>query len=351
MDVVTWAKMSAPNSRQNETAKQILWNNSKFAAAYKIAEGFTGGYAYDLCLQMGIQSYGAPIHFLDLACGTGIVIRKALAMLQSAQPTRPSPDDKFTFADFSPEVLKVARSRVVSENWPISEEAKNMEVVEADMTDTKLPSDTYTHVGCNFGPGNAPNPDRTLGECYRMLRPGGVAGWTQWQSCGWLPDLTKAIRKIRESAARKCAEGNGTEEDQKLSKLPDVVSFEGMIAGFTGVNHDKLRADGVAEDRLPRWEKEDWFGTRVEKAGFVDVKISVVKKDSKISVEDAYSMIQPLIGIMSTFWTEQERKDALGADLQGRIKAWFDQYLDVEDGEVQSWGGWQAMVVTAKKPQ
>lgn len=248
-------------------------------------------------------------------------------------------------------MLKVVRSRVVSEDWPISEEAKNMEIVEVNMTDTKLPSDAYTHLGCNFGPGNAPDPDRTLAECYRMLRPGGVAGWTQWQSSGWLPDLTKATTEIRESAARKCAEGNGTEEDQKLSKIPGAVSFEGMIAGFAGVNHDKLRADGVAEAQLPRWEKEDWFRTRVEKAGFADVNISIVKKDSKVTVEDAYNMIQPLIGILSTFWTEQQRKDLQGADLRGRIKEWFDQHLDVKDGKVQSWNGWQAMVITAKKPQ
>lgn len=343
--------MSAPDQSQNEIGNKILWNDPKFAAGYKIAERFTGEYAHDLCLQMGIQSYSTPIHFLDLACGTGIVIKKALAILQSSQSARPSPEDKFTFADLSPEMLKVVRSRVVSEDWPISEEAKNMEIVEVNMTDTKLPSDAYTHLGCNFGPGNAPDPDRTLAECYRMLRPGGVAGWTQWQTSGWLPDLTKATTEIRESAVRKCAEGNGTEEDQKLSKIPDAVSFEDMIAGFAGVNHNKLRADGVAEAQLPRWEKEDWFRTRVEKAGFADVNISIVKKDSKVPVEDAYNMIQPLIGILSIFWTEQQRKDIQGADLRGRIKEWFDQHLDVKDGKVQSWNGWQAMVITAKKPQ
>lgn len=70
-------EMSAADQSQNEAANRILWNDPKFAARYKIGERFTGEYAHDLCLQMGIQSYSAPIHFLDLACGTGIVIKKA----------------------------------------------------------------------------------------------------------------------------------------------------------------------------------------------------------------------------------------------------------------------------------
>ena len=342
--------MSAHASSQNDAANKLLWSNPEFAARYKTGEQLTGEYANDLCLQMGLQSYKSPVHFLDLACGTGIVSKKALAILQSSQSARPFPEDKFTFADLSSEMLKVVHSRVIAERWPISEEAKNMEVVEVNMTDTKLPPDTYTHLGCNFGPGMAPTPDHTLRESYRMLRSGGVAGWTAWQHTAWLPDMTRALEDIRDSAARRCAEGKGTDEDQKLAKIPGMMKFEDMIARFAGADLEKLRAEGVAEADLPRWDKEGWFKSRAEKAGFVDVKVSIVKKDYTLSKEDAYNMVKPMTGIISTFWTEQQRKDIEGADLQARLKEWFDQCLDVKDGKVQ-WNDWQAMVITAKKPQ
>ena len=342
--------MSTQEPSQNATANKVLWNDPELADRYKIGELLTGEYAHDLCMQMGLQSYKPPVQFLDLACGNGIVTKSALAILRESQPARPRSEDDFTFADLSPEMLKVVRSRAVSEAWAIGEEKGNMEVVEANMTDTKLPSDKYTHLGCNFGPGLAPTPDHTLRESFRMLRPGGVAGWTAWQRSGWLPDMTRAMKDIRESASRKCADGTGSVEDQKLSKLPEMITFEDMIARFAGADFDKLRADGVPEAELPRWEKEDYFRGRVEKAGFVDVEISIVRKDFELEKEDASNMLQPLVGILSTFWTERQRKDLEGADLQGRMQEWFDECLELKGGKVQ-WNGWQAMVITAKKPE
>ncbi|KAK5096756.1 hypothetical protein LTR70_002874 [Exophiala xenobiotica] len=343
--------MSTEEASQPEMAKKILWSDPGFAAHYKSMEELTGGYAHDLCIQMGLQSYSSPIHFLDLACGTGIVTKRALAILQTSKLERPFSEDKFTFADISSEMLKVIRSRVIAEKWPLSEEAKNIQLVEANMTDTKLPSDTYTHLGCSLGPAVAPHPDHTLGESYRMLRPGGIAGWTGWQHIAWLPDMARALKEIREDALAICAQGNGIEEDRKLSKLPDMVKGEDMIARFAGVDLNQLRADGVREADLPRWDKEEWFRKRVETAGFVDVKVSIVKKDFSFTKEEAYIMIKHLIVVVSTFWTERQREEFEGTDLRGRVKEWFDHSLDVkEDGKVH-WKGWQAMVITARKPQ
>lgn len=341
--------MSTQASTQAETANRLLWSNPEFVARYKTGEQLTGEYAHDLCLQMDLQSCNSPISFLDIACGAGILSKKALAILQSSQAARPLPGDKFTFVDVSSEMVKTVRSRVVAEGWPISERAKNMELVEADMQNTKLPSDTYTHLGCNFGPGIAPNPDQTLAEFIRMLKPGGMAGWTAWQHSAWLPDMTRALDAVRDTAAQKCADGEGTEDDQKLSKLPGVMKFEDMVARFAGVDLGKLKAEGVAEAELPRWDKEDWFRSRAENAGFVDVKVTIVKKDYAPSKQDAYVMVKPVVDIMTTLWTEQQRKDVEGADLQGRVSEWFDQCLNTKDGKVQ-WNDWQAMVITAKKP-
>ncbi|KAK5944062.1 hypothetical protein PMZ80_003343 [Knufia obscura] len=342
--------MSAQESTQAPTEAQKLFNDPDAAARYRSAEHLTGKYAHDLCLQLGLQSYKSPIHFLDLACGTGIVTIKALAILQDSQPARPLPEDKFTFADLSAEMLKAVKSRVVEEKWPVSENAKTVEVVEANMMDTKLPSDTYTHLGCNFGPGLAPGPDNVLSESFRMLRPGGVAGWTQWQHVGWFPPMHKAYEEIRASAAQRCADGKGSEEDEKLSKLPAIMKFEDFMGKFAGVDLGKLRAEGVAEADLPRWDQEEWFRSRVEKAGFGDVRINVVVNDFSFSTDDAFNMIKPIAGVVSTTWTDQQRKDLEGADVQGRLKEWIDRNQIGKDGMVH-WDNWRAMVITAKKPE
>lgn len=337
---------------QQDTANKLLWSDPEFAKRYKIGEQATGPYAHDLLLQAGLQSYNKPIHLLDLACGTGIVTKQAIAILQADNSSRPDSNDKFTCADLSPEMLKVLRSRTTAESWPIGESNKTLEIVQANMTDTKLPSNIYTHLACNFGPGMAP-PDKTLAESFRMLQPGGIAAWTQWQTVGWLADISRAFSDIRTAAEERCAAGTGTEDDEKLGRMPYRIDASTMINQMAGVDYTTLKANGVPESDWPRWETESYFKHRVEAAGFKDVKITVMKKPQELSFEDGLSMMKVLVNIALTMWTEDDRKNMAGVDLQTPMGEWFQkrfQEPDVKDGTL-IWENFIAMVITARKPE
>ena len=65
---------------QNSSEQKKMFNDPDFAKRYKLGELLTGQYAQDLLNQMGLPSQTSPVHFLDLACGTGIVSKLAVEM-------------------------------------------------------------------------------------------------------------------------------------------------------------------------------------------------------------------------------------------------------------------------------
>lgn len=320
-----------------------MFNDPDFAKRYKLGELLTGQFAQDLLNQLGLPSQQSPVHFLDLACGTGIVTRKAIETLNEARSTQTlSKDDKFTCADLAPAMMDVMRARIGEENWAIDK--PQIEILEANMTDTKLPSDKYTHLGCNFGPGLAPHPEKTLAESYRMLKSGGVAGWTFWQWVGWFPDMQKAMVEIRGNAQQKVKDGSASEDQKKLAHLPPFVKFEEFVA--------KLAHVDLKQNPEARWEDAGFVKSQLEKIGFVDVRVEVEKKDIWMDTKNAYQMVRPMVSLIKTFWSEEERKNIENVDFQGPMDAWWErrfQQDDIKDGKMQ-WKDFTALVATAKKP-
>ena len=246
-------------------------------------------------------------------------------------------------------MLAVLEKRIGEEKWQI--ETPQTKIERGDMRDTKLPSDTYSHLSCNFGPTLVPGPERVLRESYRVLRPGGTAGWTAWQRVGWLPDMERATNEIREAAAQRCIDGKGTEDDQKLSKIPKLMLPEEFIARLAGIDFDKMRKEGVKEADFPRWDKEVFVRSEVEKAGFSNVKTETITKEFELDQADAYAMLKPLIGILGTFWTEEERQAMEGIDMSTKYREWWERRFDeddVKDGRIV-WKDFTATVVTGSK--
>lgn len=342
--------MAANKPEHDDAFHKTVFNNPDFARVYKTAEAMTGTYALDMLHQMDLASYAEPVNFLDLACGTGIVTKHAVDILGNANPTtKPLLEDQFTFADFAPPMLNVLRSRFQTETWPIHD--GQIEVVEADMRDTKLASDTYTHLGCNFGPCNAPNPEKVFRESYRVLKAGGIGGWSAWQTLGWLPDQSKAFNNVRSAAAQKCADGTATEQDQKLSKMPAIMQEYEFIARLAGHDIPKMRGEGVKESDLPRWDHKDYLKSQIEVAGFSDVKVEVVSKDFVMTTEDCETMIPQMINLMCIFWTQEEKETLEGAGLREKVKQWWTRRLeedDVQDGKL-IWRNFRAMIATGRK--
>lgn len=338
-------------STQFGQAQKKLFNDPEFAARYKLGEPITGAFALELLTQLGLRDQEDPVHFLDLASGTGIVPKHAVTMLNQARSrSNLLEEDRFTCTDLAPLMLEALQSRIEVEAWPVDQ--RQIEVSVGDMRDTKMPADTYTHVTCSFGPLMAPSPERVLDESLRVLRPGGVAGWTGWCKLGWHQDMKRALSDVRKAASERCRDATTNANDHKLSKLPDLQPAGDIVLRFAGIDIRQLRADGVKEEDLPRWDQADFFRLQVVKAGFSDVKVSLIEKAFSVDFTTASQMTKPVVNILATLWTQQERDQLAGIDLAEKLEEWWVERFkedDVKDGKIP-WGSSEALVVSGKKP-
>jgi SAM-dependent methyltransferase len=81
-------------------------------------------------------------------------------------------------SDFSPEM--VARGRARSE-----EEGLEVEWVEADAEDLPFEGDAFDCAGSVFGAFLAPRPKVAASELFRVVRPGGTVGMSNWTPDGF----------------------------------------------------------------------------------------------------------------------------------------------------------------------
>ena len=94
---------------------------------------------------------------LDLACGTGDFSLEVLNRF---------PDAKVTGVDIAPEMLAVARRKI--------HDSANVAFMEGDAQNlVGIPSGRHSLAVCAFGFRNFPDKARALGECHRVLKPGG----------------------------------------------------------------------------------------------------------------------------------------------------------------------------------
>jgi ubiquinone/menaquinone biosynthesis C-methylase UbiE len=95
---------------------------------------------------------------LDIACGTGIVVRLASPTL--------APSERVVGLDRNASMLDVAR-RIAEQRGAA------IEWVEADATAMPLPDSDFDAVLCQFGIPYFPDRPKALTEMYRVLKPGG----------------------------------------------------------------------------------------------------------------------------------------------------------------------------------
>lgn len=119
---------------------------------------------------------------LDVACGTGLVARKATSRLSGT--------GRIVGVDVNPDMLAVARR-----------EARGLEPTiewrQADATDTALPDESFDVALCQQGLQFFPDRSAALRELYRVLQPGGrlaVSVWCDPYAPGYAP-LRRAFER------------------------------------------------------------------------------------------------------------------------------------------------------------
>lgn len=139
-----------------------------------------------LVQQMGIGS--TPVAMLDSACGTGVATDQAQALLREGGALDGS---SFLAADSSEMLTGIVRKRVEEEGWV------NTETRVLDAMDTRLPAESFSHVAIALALHLTPRPDDVVKDTIRILRPGGVIGFTTFQEGSahefWRADLKTAF--------------------------------------------------------------------------------------------------------------------------------------------------------------
>ena len=97
----------------------------------------------------------------DLATGTGDLL---MALLRE----RPNVSEAVG-VDISQEMLKIAFRKVSERGF-----ADRIRLVRDDAVHSALPGESFDAVTMAFGIRNTPDVEATLGEIYRLLRPGGI---------------------------------------------------------------------------------------------------------------------------------------------------------------------------------
>ncbi|KAL4871809.1 hypothetical protein BDV12DRAFT_193958 [Aspergillus spectabilis] len=227
-----------------------LFKSKDFARSYKRAEQLTGVFADPLIDQSRITSYQpeTPPIVLDNACGTGIIS----SVLNHRLSDQVRQDWKLTCGDFSEGMVEYTKQRAIDEGW------RNVEVKVVDAQETNLPTDYYTHVFASF-------------ECLRVLQPGGTLAITTWKEIPWISILESSIKSLSPDLP-----------------FPDATEY-----------HEIFNKG---------WGSEIVVHSRFEKAGFTDVRVTVVPAQVSLPIALLVELNKSILpALLGRFWTEEQR--------------------------------------------
>ncbi|KAH8924664.1 S-adenosyl-L-methionine-dependent methyltransferase [Atractiella rhizophila] len=162
------------------------FHNSEVAQQYREFERGTSIPGRRLLEKSGVFSQPLPfegLNILDNACGTGVIT----ALIKNEKHFE---NVEITATDISEAMLHILEGRIKEEGW------NNVSTKVANAMDLKLPSNTFSHTLTNFCFMMVPEPVKAIQEAIRVTKPGGVIGFTTWNSLGWFPPANEAISRL-----------------------------------------------------------------------------------------------------------------------------------------------------------
>ncbi|KIW74329.1 hypothetical protein Z517_12269 [Fonsecaea pedrosoi CBS 271.37] len=281
-----------------------MFNDANFTKVYaESAEKMTGHFADLLIKQSKLDelSENEELVVLDQACGTGIVSEHLVKMLNNKQRA----DLDLTCADFSDTMIEFVGPRIRGFG------VKSAHAVKADVMDTKLPSNKFSHVFLNFGPMIFSDWKVGMTETHRILQPGGTLAMSSWMELGWYDDVKDAFAT-----------------DPEIPSFPSIKQLCELI-----------NSDG-------RWSEVDWIRDNVAQIGFVDVDVREAPHTSILSGVDQFTRLMTgMVGLVQQkTWTAEEQEKYRDRATNAVVSYMRQKY---GDGEIK-WD-WVAILTTARK--
>lgn len=158
---------------------------------------------------------------LDVACGPGYVAEAATSLGAVS-----------TGIDFSPEMIRLARSR-----------SPDIEFCTGDAQELDFPDRSFDAVAMNFGVLHLSRPDAAFAEARRILRPGGYFGFTVWASARHSAGVRILEQAFREHADPDVALPSGPDyfgygEPEDCRKTLGQLGFDPASLNFRTVTVD-----------------------------------------------------------------------------------------------------------------
>ncbi len=261
-------------------------------------EKVTGPPAAEMLLRSGLlnSSEMRPPVIMDNACGGGILTSEVLALAQIHAPKVNI--EKIIASDNDDRMLSDISKRKIVPRW------ENVEVQRIDQRSVPLEDGTFTHVFNNFGVSFCAEDEKVLSETYRVLQPGGTAGFTTWKVAGWIPDV--AIPAVK-------------------TLIPEAPALPGPSAIFP--------------DR--GWDDPSKIRTKLESAGFKDVQVDEYSFTPDVEAGEFAEATAVLVKVITRIaWKAEEH-----AKFEHQIESALLRYLK-ENFPQGKWTGQMVAIIS-----
>jgi len=155
---------------------------------------------------------------IEVGCGAGAA--SELAITKFLDPTVCK---RLVALDLAEEMIKLAKMKILGKT------NVNVEFVVADAAKIPYENNSFDRLFSSYCIHLVPDPDAVLAEEFRILQPGGIAGWSVWgrpENCPKFTIPDKAIASVGKESTRSPA-----------YKLCDIEDFKQRVkkAGFSRV--------------------------------------------------------------------------------------------------------------------
>lgn len=210
------------------------------------------------------SSKAEPLEIMDNACGGGIVTVELLKLAKE-HPTVMN-IKRVVASDIDDKMVSYVDQRSNASNW------SNVEVMKIDQLSVPLADNTFSHVFNAFGIFFCADDAAAISETHRILKPGGMAGFTSWKKITWWQSVAMpAVSTF----------------------IPDAPALPSPQTVFP--------AQG--------WSDPDAIPARLEKGGFKDIKVSEYSFTPDVGPEEFAEATAVLVQVITKrLWSEEDNK-------------------------------------------
>jgi ubiquinone/menaquinone biosynthesis C-methylase UbiE len=175
------------------------------------------------------------VEVLDNATGAGVLVDRILDLTT----THPGFQVKRIVAgDIDDNMLAFATSK--QQEATSSSAWRDVSITKIDQQAIPYDDNSFTHVFANFGIFFCQDESKALSEAHRVLKPGGVVGFTSWKAITWWAEVAEpALAQFLSDAPELPSQGGmfpspgWSDMEQILTKLHDARFTDARVTEFS----------------------------------------------------------------------------------------------------------------------